>query len=82
MRHKKGTGKKKKKDKKEINRMKVRSRSEIEMRTGKAFLKAKGKNMGCKANEGINREDPATNPDTSEISASSEHANQDNGTII
>lgn len=38
--------------------------------------------MGCKANEGINREDPATNPDTSEISASSEHANQDNGTII
>lgn len=82
MRQKGNRKKNKNKNKKEINRMKVRSRSEIEMRTGKAFLKAKRKNVGCKANEGTNREDPATNPDTSEIDASSEHANQDNGTII
>lgn len=61
MRQKGNRKKKKKKYKKEINRREVRSRSEIEMRTGKAFLKAKGKNAGCKANEGTNREDPATN---------------------
>lgn len=62
--------------------MKVRNRSKTEMRTGKTLVKAKGRNVGCKANEGINRESPATDPDTSEVSVSSEHANQDNGTII
>lgn len=62
--------------------MKVRNRSEVEMITGRALVKAKGKNMECKSNEGINREGPATDPDTLEISVSSEHANQDNGTII
>lgn len=79
----KGNRKRKRKlEKGELNRMKVRNRSEIEMRTGKALAKAKGTNVGCKANGGINREGLATDPDTLEISVSSEYANQDNGTII
>lgn len=60
----------------------MRNRSEIESRTGKTLAKAKGRNVGCKANKGINREGPATDLDTLEISVSSEHANQANGTII
>lgn len=62
--------------------MKVRNRSETEMRTGRALAKAKGRNVGRKANEGINKEGLATDPDTLQISVSSEYANQDNGTII
>lgn len=62
--------------------MKVRNRNETEMTTGKALVKAKGRNVGRKANEGINREGAAADSDTVEISVSSEHANQDNGTII
>lgn len=52
------------------------------MRTGKTLVKVKGRNVGCKANKGINREGPSTDPDALEISVSSEHANQANGTII
>lgn len=62
--------------------MKVRNRSELEMRTGKALVKAEGKNGGCKAEERVDRKGPATDPDTLEISFGSEHANQDYGTII
>lgn len=62
--------------------MKMRNRSETELRREKALVKAKGRSVECKANEGRNREGPATDPDTLEISVSSEHANQDNGTII
>lgn len=62
--------------------MKVRNRSELEMRRGKALVKPKGKNGGCKAEERIDREGPAADPDTLEISVGSEHANQDYGTII
>lgn len=47
-----------------------------EMRIGKALLKAKAKNVG------INREGPSTDPEALEISVTSEHANQDNGTVI
>lgn len=62
--------------------MKVRTRREAELRRGKALVEAKGRNVECKANEGVNREGPATDPDTIEMSVSSEHANQGNGTII
>jgi len=44
--------------------MKVGNRSEIEMRKRKGSVKAKGRNVECKANEGINREGFATDPDT------------------
>lgn len=47
-----------------------------EMRIGKALLKAKAKNVG------INGEGPSTDPEALEISVTSEHANQDNGTVI
>lgn len=56
--------------------MKVRNKSETEMREGKALLKAKARNVE------INREGPATDPETLGISVTSEHANQDNGSVI
>lgn len=62
--------------------MEVKNRSEAQMRTGKALVKAKRSNVGCKAKKGINREGPVTDPETSEISATSGHANQENSTTI
>lgn len=56
--------------------MKVRDTSETEKRIGKALLTAKARNVG------INREGPARGPETLGISVTSEHANQDNGTVI
>lgn len=77
MKYKKRNRKRKRKlEKEELSRMKVRNKSEAEMRIGKALLKAKGRNVW------ISRERPATDPETLEISITSEHANQDNGTVI